>query len=83
MPAMRISGLGSGVKLTNTRKVPREIAKRKRPAKLRQARQRFERAYVLDVLNQYDGDRIKTARVLGISYSSLKSKLKADFGASI
>jgi DNA-binding protein Fis len=52
----------------------------RRPWKFRKARQHFERIYVDYVMQQCDHDRERAARVLGISMSSLKEKLRPGFG---
>ena len=62
------------------REVAPEIEARKRPMKFRQARDRFERAYVDYIMRHCDGNREWAAQVLGISMSSLKEKLRKGFG---
>ena len=47
---------------------------------LRKARQRFERFYVDLVMLRYGGDRERVCRVLDISKSSLKEKLRPGYG---
>jgi DNA-binding NtrC family response regulator len=52
-------------------------------APLRQASQEFERSYLLRVLAESDGHRMKAAQTLGISRKNLWEKLRAHgIGAS-
>ena len=47
---------------------------------LRKARQYFERLYVDLVMARYGGDRARVIKVLDISMSSLKEKLREGYG---
>jgi DNA-binding NtrC family response regulator len=67
-------------RLREIRKVAPEMESFARPWKLRRARNRFERAYVDDVMQRCGGDRERAARALGISLSSLKDKLRKGYG---
>ena len=67
--------------MTETRKVAPSLATPRRPVDLRRARQRFERAYVEDIMRMCEGDRQKAIRILGISLSSLKEKLRKEYGS--
>ena len=55
------------------------LVKLRRPWQLRKARRVFETFYVQHVLDSVEGDREKAARLLGISHSSLKTKIRADY----
>ena len=68
------------MRVTNTNKVPKDLATSERPRRLREARRLFERAYIDDVMKLYDNDKHQAARALGISLSSIKEKLQTGFG---
>lgn len=68
------------MKVTNTNKVAIDLKNTQPPMRLREARRRFERAYVDDVMKMYEGDKHRAARALGISLSSIKEKLQPGFG---
>jgi len=44
--------------------------------RLKIAIERFERTIIVDILDRYNWDKIKTAKYLGISLSSLYRKIK-------
>lgn len=46
---------------------------------LKQARMTFEREYIAEILRQYQGNAVKTAKVLGMSRQMLQKKIK-DYG---
>lgn len=52
----------------------------RRPWTLQQARQYFERLYVDLVMARYGDDRARVLKVLDISMSSLKEKLRKGYG---
>lgn len=68
------------MRVTETNKVAVDLKNTRPPMRLRDARRRFERAYIDDVMSLYEGDKRRAARALGISFSSIKEKLQPGFG---
>lgn len=74
----------SKMRITNTRKAVINLAQRstrKPRMTYRQARDHFMSGYVADVLHSCGGDKHATAKALDISYSSVKEKMRPDFGS--
>ena len=55
------------------------LATRRKPWSLREARRSFEVLYVEHVLAAVGGDQRRAGRVLGVSFSSVKNKIRADY----
>lgn len=60
-------------------KLATRLVSARRPWTLRKARRTFEVLYVRHVVDALGGDKRKAARKLGISYSALKEKVRADY----
>ena len=67
---------------TKTAKLSGRLVRIRKPWQLRKARREFEIHYVAFVLELADGNREKAAKMLGISMSSLKTKLHRDYTKS-